>query len=53
MAILSYRIYQRVTGEMVVFLEGSTLSTECSSSGIVTIGFMISSVTKALLPSAG
>ena len=50
-ATLSYRPDWWIAAEMVVLLEGSPLSTkECWSSDRVTIGFLVTSLTKALLP---
>ena len=51
LATLPYRPDWWSAAEMVVLLEGSPLSTEqCWSSVRVTIGFLVTSLTKALLP---
>ena len=51
MATLQYRPDWWIAAEMVVLLEGSPLSTEDRwSSDRVTIGFLVTSLTKALLP---
>ena len=50
-ATLPYRPDWWIAAEMVVLLEGSPLSTEeCWSSDRMTIGFLVTSQTKALLP---
>ena len=51
LATLPYRPDWWIAAEMVVLLEGSPLSTEERwSSDRVTIGFLVTSLTKALLP---
>ena len=51
LATLPYRPDWWIAAEMVVLLEGSPLSTEeLWSSDRVTIGFLVTSLTKALLP---